>query len=469
MLSVSFYTLGCKLNQLETESLAAAFREAGFSVRHGTLEPLSKAVPDLVIINTCTVTSRAEQKARRLIRLCLRRGSVVIVTGCYTEITAQAGLDQTAALFVVPGPAKDSLLDLPRLLAETIDVSKITDAAFRMTDAAFRMTNVILKVCSRTNAIPQPFRFEPETVFHSRPFLKIQDGCDRRCAYCRIPLARGKSISLEAPELIRRLTALEAAGKAEAVITGVNICQYRESGGGLAELLSVLLENTSRISLRLSSLEPEPGLFTEAFFKVLSHKRIRNHFHLSVQSGSDTILTAMSRPYTRADILGLVEKLREIKDDPFLGCDIITGFPGESEKDFEKTLSLCAAADFAWIHGFPYSRRPGTSAAVMKGQVNQRIAGKRLTLLTGIASLGKKAYIRRWLGKTVEAAAIDNDEADPRQGPENFPRFFPLLTDNYIRVLAASEERLLSGSAYRCILTEEAEGQDYEILGKVVK
>jgi len=484
LISVSFYTLGCKVNQIETEAVSDAFREGGCTVLPW-IEPEENpgnglhGSSDLCIINTCTVTSKAEQKARRIIRLCLRRGSVVMVTGCYAQLERKelAALGEEK-LFVLPGKTKDKLLDLPRYLAE----SRNTFPDFSA-DKSYLSVVIAkwLEECGfgvkTEKELPaaDPFRFSPKHfLFHSRGFLKIQDGCDRSCAYCRVPLARGKSVSLGSGEVLCRLKALEEGGMAEAVITAVNICQYMDPEGnigpagprpGMPEnrplslpgLLRFLLDNTEHIALRLSSLEPEffePGAGTDDIFAVLAHPRIRNHFHLSVQSGSDTVLAAMGRPYRAREILRLTEKLRAARDDPFLACDIIVGFPGETEEDFEKTVQLCRTVDFAWIHAFPYSKRPGTaSAAMKKGLVSQRAAGERMGILMEIAREGRSGYIRRWLGKTVEAVA----ESPPAGKPVG-SGFFPALTDNYIKVLAVSKgEKPMPGTAFRCKIEKARE------------
>ena len=473
MLLVSFYTFGCKLNQLETEAVSDAFCEAGFTVLpwmfSGSLKmppgaaPINNSPPVLCIINTCTVTSRAEQKARRIIRQCLESGCIVLVTGCYAQLEKEAlkTLEKgSGALFVFPGQSKEQLLDLPQYLAEKLKNS----SGGNLADTS--KTKILLSRALSSwypNGKGDTFSFNPKQfLFHSRAFLKIQDGCDGTCAYCRVPLARGKSISLNSGEVLRRLKSLEEKGMAEAVITGVNICQYRDPeypSRKLPELLRFLLDNTSRICLRLSSLEPEAGLFfeapgakaekTEDFFKVLAHPRIRNHFHLSVQSGSDSVLAAMGRAYLARDILWVVEKLKTIRDDPFLACDIITGFPGETEDDFKKTFHLCKTADFAWIHVFPYSKRPGTRAAdVKKGLVSERQAGERLAVLMELAKQNKSNYVRRWQGKTVEAAAES----------------FYAVTDNYIKVSILQEKagkKPEPGKAFLCKIdrpSKETEG-----------
>jgi threonylcarbamoyladenosine tRNA methylthiotransferase MtaB len=257
-----------------------------------------------------------------------------------------------------------------------------------------------------------PFAFNAgDFSFHSRPSLKIQDGCDHACSYCRVNLARGKCVSLGPETALLRLRELEDRGYGEAVLTGVNINQYRYAAGpesmpagaplDLGGFLNFLLRGTSRIALRLSSLEPE-GL-TPEFLAVLKNPRIRPHFHLSIQSGSGEILRRMRRWYTPEDAAAAIGELRSCRDDPFIACDIITGFPGETEAEFERTYEFCKNLDFAWIHAFPYSRRPGTEAAAFRPPVSERDATARVEALMDLARKGRAGYIRRWLGKTVEA------------------------------------------------------------------
>ncbi|MDR0600592.1 MAG: radical SAM protein [Treponema sp.] len=482
MYAVSFYTLGCKLNQLETEAAAEAFREEGF-----TLIPWDgPEKPALFILNTCTVTSRAEQKARRIIRLFLRSPCAVLVTGCYAQLEREAlaaldpapgEADPAAALFVLPGGAKEALLDLPRYLARNAgpgpDASPLPAALSRWFEERERAARPPEDKAAASP--PAPFRFNPRAFsFHSRAFLKIQDGCDRSCAYCRVPLARGKAASLASAEVLARLRALEREGLAEAVLTGVSICQYRDPADprtNLPALLRLLLDNTRTIALRLSSVEPEPAICTgpaspggDDFFAILAHPRIRNHFHLSVQSGSDRILAAMGRPYRAGDIAKTVERLRRIKGDPFLACDIITGFPGETGEDFAETAALCGDLDFAGIHGFPYSPRPGTRAAAMADQVCRRLSGERLRTLLELARRGRRAYVSRWLGKTVEAVA-ETAAVPSKSGT------FPGLTDNYLRAAvtpAGNTPAPRPGSAFHCHIAGEAGRAGFDIRGAMI-
>ncbi|MDR3335881.1 MAG: tRNA (N(6)-L-threonylcarbamoyladenosine(37)-C(2))-methylthiotransferase MtaB [Treponema sp.] len=470
MVSVSIQTLGCKLNQAESEAIADSFRKDGFA-----LVPWG-APADILVLNTCTVTSKAEQKARRIIRKALKDNpdSHIIVTGCYATLDAGAlaALDRRR-LSVVSGELKSALLALPRRLAET--GVKESPGACRTCGFLLKSGKLlepgVLPAFPRasgggtgTGQDPLPgaaFAFNPaDSPFHSRPFLKIQDGCDHACAYCRARLARGRSVSLDAETVLLRLRSLEERGYAEAVLTGVNICQYRDdSAGDLGGLLAFLLKGSSHIALRLSSLEPE-GI-TPRFLEVLKDPRIRPHFHLSVQSGSDAVLERMGRRYTALDIETGAAALRAVKGDPFLACDIITGFPGEGPEDFERSYGLCKKTGFAWIHAFPYSKRPGTAAASFKNPVSQRDAVSRVEALTDLARQGRAAYVKRWLGKTVEAVpelgGPGRETAEvPFRGKEPSELgYIPAVTDNYLRVLVSPDQGRGNGNrrSIACRLT----------------
>ncbi|MDR2482844.1 MAG: tRNA (N(6)-L-threonylcarbamoyladenosine(37)-C(2))-methylthiotransferase MtaB [Treponema sp.] len=425
MLSLSVYTLGCKLNQAESEAVAAAFKREGFQVA-----PWGSAT-DILAVNTCTVTSKAEQKARRIIRAALRANprSCVIVTGCYAQVArpalealADAASRAQGRFFVLNGDLKSALLDLPGFIRRNSGNSAPDP----------EQLPALLGQWERVSPSAAPddrFRFNGEDLsFHSRPFLKIQDGCNHACSYCRVPLARGKSVSLEAGQVLARLKALEARGFGEAVLTGVNIGCYDAGGFDLAMLLSLLLRETRSIAIRLSSLEPQ-GL-RPALLDALADGRIRPHFHLSVQSGSPAVLRRMRRTYGPGEVVRAAEQLRALKGDPFLACDMIAGFPGERDGDFRQSYELCQRLDFAWIHPFPYSRRPGTEAAGFEEAVPEREAAARVKALTALAHEGRKAYIARWLGKTVEA----------------IPESGAALSANYLRLLVpatVAERRFL--------------------------
>jgi threonylcarbamoyladenosine tRNA methylthiotransferase MtaB len=258
---------------------------------------------------------------------------------------------------------------------------------------------------------------------------------------------------------------LEGLGYNEAVLTGLNICQYRDlqscdfQSRGLFELIDYLLKGTEKIRLRLSSIEPEPNLDLKfendnsagAFFEVLANKRIRPHFHLAIQSGSAKVLKEMGRPYTPVEIELIVNFLRRQKSDPFLACDIIAGFPGETESEFEETLRLCEKLDFAWIHAFPFSSRPGTPAFNFRGNVEEREKKRRAELFFEIARKGRLEYIRRWVGKEVEAV-VEEGFKDAH---------VPAVSENYLKLFVDCTKGPLPAprSLIRCRILKPAKGK----------
>ena len=443
MLSVQIQTLGCKLNQLESEAITSAFLRSGYVLTDGS------CAPSLIVINTCTVTSKADQKARRVIRKALRDypDACVIVTGCYAQLNQRdlykLDTNRGGRLFVLKGMEKVSILELPDYLNKKKDIS---GALKRLREnektAGSEQKN--------SEGLIGAFQFSPERFSgRTRSFLKIQDGCDKNCTYCRIRLARGQSVSLAADEVLDRLRILEKS-HSEAVLTGVNISQYYDKTRdvNLAALLEHLLSGTEKIALRLSSLAPDS--IDENFTAVLSHKRIRPHFHLSIQSGSKKTLEKMGRDYDSQTVEKAASLLRSAKGDPFLACDIITGFPGETNADFEETLELCKKIDFAWIHVFPYSKRPGTPACSFPGAVRESEITKRVQILTNLARQGRADYVRRWLGKEVDVLV---EKGKSCRG----------VSENYLKLLVQykGEKAPAPGSVLRCkILEEDTEGYD---------
>ncbi|MCL2245103.1 MAG: tRNA (N(6)-L-threonylcarbamoyladenosine(37)-C(2))-methylthiotransferase MtaB [Treponema sp.] len=475
MLSFLVQTLGCKLNQLESESLTDAFLKAGFRLLDKNERPDVSGIqdegsglsPSIVIINTCTVTSKADQKARRVIRkaLCDYPDSCVIVTGCYAQLNREEilnlNLRNIKRLFVIN---KESILDLPHYLIS----SNLSSLNSRLSDLSSHLSAFCPRNVQNVKRNSR-FDFNPQRFYgHTRSFLKIQDGCDKFCTYCRIRLARGPCISLEKEEVLSRLRLLEKS-HAETVLTGVNICQYSDRGSeigdfGLAELLDYLLNGTEKAAIRLSSLEPER--IDDNFAKTLSNKRIRPHFHLSVQSGSAKILEKMGRSYNADTIERSVSFLRSAKDNPFLACDIITGFPGETQMEFDETFSLCQKLQFAWIHVFPYSGRPGTPAFSFSNKVKESDVTKRVQTLTALAERGKAEYIKSCLGRDVDVL-IERKKvltAKPHNGRgDNEAVYFSGITENYLKALVKCEgEALHVGSVLQCKVIEESNSEHYD-------
>jgi threonylcarbamoyladenosine tRNA methylthiotransferase MtaB len=452
--SFSIYTLGCKLNQLESESIAGAFTRRGFRLVPWE-EPPVEGEARILVLNTCTVTSKAEQKARRIIRSVLREdpAACLIITGCYAQLEGEAleALREDAGeegrrFFVVSGDRKGDLLELPRFIADAAGVFEAPPGP--SLPGTEPLASLIQAWYEGKKTLPRPDRFcftPNEFLFHSRAFVKIQDGCDRRCSYCRVSLARGPSVSSPAEAVLALLRNLEDRGYGEAVLTGVNIHQYRGGGLDLGGLLEYLLDNTRFIALRLSSTEPE-GL-TGDFIEVLRNSRIRPHFHLSIQSGSARVLRKMGRNYTPEDVERGAGLLRSLRGDPFLACDLITGFPGETAEEFEKTYELCRRVGFSWIHAFPYSRRPGTEAYGFKEAVPEREAVLRVERLLDLAREGRRSYISRWIGKKVDAVV----EAPGRGGAP----FTAAVSDNYLKLAIprdSAREVFPPGSSLRCLI-----------------
>jgi threonylcarbamoyladenosine tRNA methylthiotransferase MtaB len=449
MASLSIITLGCKLNQLESESIAGVFVSAGW-----TLVP-EEGSADLYIVNTCTVTAKAEQKARRCIRKALKTNpdAICIVTGCYAQMDPEQvqALAPAHRVIILAGDHKDSLLDLPSYAAPSLfpffPLLPLTEMIRRWQDGMESFPVSFPLDESR-------FRFNPaDFSFHSRAFLKIQDGCDNHCSYCRVSLARGPNKSQNAEHVLRTLKRLEDTGYAEVVLTGVNISQYRDCQRDLSGLLEYLLTGTERIRIRLSSLEPHS--ITRSLIDVIGSGRIRPHIHLSIQSGSPAILQKMHRSYTPEQIEETVCTLRAIKSDPFLAGDIIAGFPGETEADFEQTYQLCSRLDLAWIHAFPYSPRPGTQAFHFPHPVPEREAGRRVDSLITLAHAGRRRYLSRWVGKEVEAVI----EARPEPSA---------LSENYLKVKLASLPQQKPGTLIRCTLTGiiKEENEQFDVIGE---
>jgi len=394
---IAFYTLGCKLNQCETEALASAAVDGGSDVVQIDEEA------DLYVINTCTVTSKAEQKARRIIRKTLREHPAgrVVVTGCYAQLEKCAIAGISERLLIVPQEEKASLLSLLRQAGR----------------------EGYLSAPDGTPADPFAYRIE-SPAYHTRPFLKIQDGCNNRCAYCRVPLARGNSVSLPMNEVLLRLDDLDSKGFQEVVLTGVNITAYRDGGYGLEELIEGILNRDYGFRVRLSSLEPD--MITEQLVDLFRDQRICPHFHIPVQSGSDAILAAMGRRYNTDEVYKAMEKLSAVRPDPFIAADIITGFPGETDEDFADTLRLVSNIPLSQLHVFPYSPRPGTRAAGMKNRVPERLSRERSARLLDLSRDLHGRYLRRWTGRSVRMLLLGKDP--------DVPDLWHGMSENYLQL-----------------------------------
>lgn len=405
MKTIRIETLGCRLNQIESEAAAHYFLK-DFDVQMQGLS--AKATEDkntiLVIINTCTVTQKAEQKARRIIRLALKKyeNAALLITGCYAQLSAPELLKMDKRIIVLGGQIKSRLVEVPSLLKNYLEENKWKAEAF----ADFLNNSIKSKPQEKLNFPEESFKLAGTSFLsHSRAALKIQDGCNNNCSYCAIHMARGHSVSIDAEVAIKRVQELEEKGNEEVVLTTVNIGQYKSEYKGkeirFPGLLKLLLENTKTIRFRISSLYPE--VVDDEFCSVIKDERVQPHFHLSVQSGSNKILKLMNRVYKTEDVLNACKKLKAAKENPFIACDIITGFPGETNEDFDLTYKLCKDCDFTWIHAFPYSERPGTKAIELPQKVPQSVSDERAKKLNELAVKNKIEYIKLFIDKPMDA------------------------------------------------------------------
>ncbi|TET39882.1 MAG: tRNA (N(6)-L-threonylcarbamoyladenosine(37)-C(2))-methylthiotransferase MtaB [Dehalococcoidia bacterium] len=386
--TVALETLGCKLNQAESESLARKFAEAGYRLVH----PSDGA--DIYILNTCTVTHIADRKSRHLLRLVRRRNpnALVIATGCYAE-RAPEELARVEAVDMVLGNEEKAQL---------------------------------LQVFGRGMASPAS-ALGPSPVLRTRSLVKIQEGCKQFCSYCIVPLVRGQERSLPTGEVVDEVKAKVGMGYQEVILTGTQIGAYRPS---LELLVQRILAETDVARLRLSSLQPQE--LTPGLISLWADERLCRHLHLPLQSGSDPVLRRMRRRYSLANYERAVAMVREAIRDIALTTDIMVGFPGETEQEFEESYRFCQGMGFANIHVFPYSERPGTLAAQIPGKVGERVKKERSERMLELAREAALRFREQFLGRKMTVLW----EKEAQQG------VWVGLTDNHIRVFAQSSEPL---------------------------
>ena len=380
-MKVFIFTLGCRVNQCESEAVAESFAKRN----HEILKSYNDA--DLTIVNTCTVTSKAEQKARREIRLFAKQ-SPVLVTGCYAQVNPKEIEELSDNVVVLPLMRKPELLGLSAFLDEHGDMDIL---------AAIREF-----AKERREGYGGLFDFAPSQFsYHSRSYLKIQDGCDNNCGFCRVHIARGPSRSLDADEVVRRALEIEKKGYHEIVLTGVNLTMYDHTGRGLGGLLQKLLGAVGPdMRFRLSSLEPDH--IDDLLLEQLKDSRMQPYFHIPIQSAADRVIKRINRTYDSSHLEYVISTLRQIKDDPFLACDIITGLPAEGDEEFEITRSFLERHGFALMHVFPFSPRPDTALYRAKDRVPENIRDERAQILRDLSAKLNRTYTERQVGKEAE-------------------------------------------------------------------
>ena len=444
-------TLGCRLNQIESEGAASVFSDSGFTVKMTGITAREKENENVIIaiLNTCTVTAKAEQKARRLIRLLLKKyfNALIIVTGCYAQVNRKEISAIDSRVLVLPGLIKSRLVNVPAMIKSVFAESNKSPSEISEKIKAVLKNSILKNEKEKTSE--NPFLLSTDTfLHHSRASLKIQDGCNNRCSYCEICIARGSSVSLEAEEVLKRVESLKEAGNKEIVLTTVNIAQYRSEYNGrvidITGLLELLLKKTNGVSFRFSSLYPQ--IIDEKFALLLKDARVRPHFHLSVQSGSDEILKKMNRPYGSEAVEKATRILRMTRPDCFLACDIIAGFPGETDEDFEKTLDLVKNSGFTYVHAFPFSPRPDTKAYTMKPKVPEAVTQKRVQKLLDYSVKAKTDYINSVCG-TIREAIVETSHSKNVLKEYEGKKIVYAVTDNFLHCIVDCGENEIPESS----------------------
>jgi threonylcarbamoyladenosine tRNA methylthiotransferase MtaB len=395
MKKIAFQTLGCKLNQFETDSLASEFKKQGY-----TLVDFNEKA-DIYVINTCTVTNKADRKSRNIINRALKmhgaetgiqfsevetktiespgfreqsnlqdKAGLVVVTGCYVNSHREA-LEADGRTFVVPNEEKRHLFSL-------VDAHSKGEIYHPQSSDLFEYS------------IADP-------IYHTRAMVKIQDGCDNFCTFCIIPFVRGTAQSRPKEAILQNINESLDAGYKEIVLTGVNMGRYSQTETDFTALVKAILEIPREFRLRISSLEPE-GLGTD-FIQLLKHPKMMPHLHLCLQSGSERVLLNMRRQYTAKEYMNFVHKVRKEIPDFNFTTDIIVGFPGETEEDHQESMQRSKDAGFGHIHTFPYSRRAGTRADRMPNQVSTHSKKERVEDILALSAELKQQYRESFVGR----------------------------------------------------------------------
>jgi len=413
---IAFATVGCRLNQFETDALRGKAQAEGYQI-----VPFAAAA-DVYVINTCTITAEADADSRRLARQAVRRNpsALVAVTGCY----AQAAPDAVAAI-----PGVDLVLGnggKPLLLAHLRDARKHGGARVLVGGSG-----------GRREVDDYGPGIDPD---RTRAFLKVQDGCNYGCSFCIVPEVRGGNRSQQPDRILAEIRRLHAAGFPEVVLTGIHLGTYGRDLApptSLSELCLRIASLDGAPRMRLSSLDPhevKPDLI-----RLLAESpRFCRHLHLPLQSGDEGILRRMRRGHTAAQFRELVERLAAVVPGIAVSGDVIVGFPGEDDEAFRRTHDLLEALPIAGLHVFSFSRRPGTDAAEHPNQVPKAVKAERSRALRGLAARKAQAFQRRFLGETLEVAVLD------REGPDGL---LEGLSDNYLRVWFAGDPALRGGLA----------------------
>lgn len=377
---VAFKTLGCRLNQYETDALVSDFDQAGYEVVD------FREQADVVVVNTCTVTNQSDQKSRNMISQATRanKGSVVVVTGCMANNYKDRLEHEERITYVVENNRKSSVLSL-------------VDAHFSG------------EILHPQNLAADVFSYSPvDKSLHTRSAIKVQDGCDNFCTFCIIPTVRGRAVSRPLPQIIENVRHTLDNGFRELVITGVNIGRYEWEDKRFEDVLEAILNVPGDFRVRISSLEPDG--FGDRFYDLFQHPKLAPHLHLCLQSGSDKVLLRMRRMYDFNRFSAIVERFKTQYPGFNFTTDMIVGFPGETDEDFRESLDAVSRFGFGHVHTFKYSVRKGTRAERMDNQVPEKVKNARSGLIRQQSEENRQTYLSGFIGKeqTVLIELIDS-------------------------------------------------------------
>ena len=399
MKKAAYHNLGCKVNSYEMDAMIQALKQKGYAI-----VPFEEKA-DVYIVNTCTVTNIADRKSRQMLHKAKKTNpeGIVVAVGCYVQSDTQAVEADEAVDLIIGNNKKKDLIQILENYFEGVEQESVID-------------------------INQTSEYEEmklsATQEHTRAYIKIQDGCNQFCTYCMIPYARGRVRSRQKADILEEIKGLVSAGYKEFVLTGIHISSY--GNGSLLELIQAIdcVEGVERI--RLGSLEPR--IVTKEFADSLSKlEHICPHFHLSLQSGCESVLKRMNRHYTPDEYLEGAKHLRTAFDHPAITTDIIVGFPAETDEEFDKTVQFVKKVDFYEMHIFKYSKRKGTKAAVMPNQVPENMKTKRSAILQEIESESSKKFREHYIGKNVAVLFEEQKEIGGTQ-------YFIGHTKEYVKV-----------------------------------
>ena len=407
-MEIALFTIGCKVNQYETEAIAEKLEAFGFE----RVDFSQKA--DIYIINTCTVTKESDYSSRQAIYRAKRRSpdAKIVVTGCYAQMEKEFLQGLPGVCLVVKQEEKGRL---PFLVMEMVGQgSRVKENEMEKEDDTFS--------CGVKGLAK-----------HTRALVKIQDGCEKNCSYCIVPFARGKERSRKTDEIIAEVNTLVENGYKEIVLTGVHVGRYDGDGMSLAGLSQEILKRTKVERIRYSSIEPNE-ISQELIDFISQSNRVCRHLHIPLQSGDDSILSEMQRNYTQEEYRDIVERLSQAIPDILIGADAIVGFPGETDQQFENTCQFIHSSPVNYLHVFSYSDRKGTKASQMLGKVPPEVIHKRSEILHDLGKEKWQNYIDRFVGQRLNVL-IEN-RRDRKTG------LLTGLSDNYIRVLWDGDDSL---------------------------